>query len=82
MPLYGANTVDAPLQNVESPKKTKSCFSVIGNPLKVDFLLSRATYGHNKHINAVWSARDAFELEHGGASRVHGVLFWPLNQRD
>jgi|AntAceMinimDraft_5_1070358.scaffolds.fasta_scaffold141559_1 hypothetical protein len=43
-PTSGVNTVDAPLQERgKSRKKLNRDFSVIGNPLKVDFLLSRAT---------------------------------------
>jgi hypothetical protein len=45
LPRHGVNTVDAPLQErVKSRKKTIVFISVIGNPLKVDILLSRATY--------------------------------------
>ena len=44
MLLYGVNTVDAPLQEHGKSRKMKSRFSVIGNPLKVDLLLSLAIY--------------------------------------
>jgi hypothetical protein len=43
MPLYGANAVDAPLKKRErSLKKLNRSFSVIGNSLRVEFLLSQA----------------------------------------
>jgi hypothetical protein len=42
---HGVNTVDAPHQErVKSRKKYIVLISVIGNPLKVDILLSRATF--------------------------------------
>jgi hypothetical protein len=44
MPRHGVNTADAPLQErVKSRKNSIVFISVIGNPLKVDILLSRAT---------------------------------------
>jgi hypothetical protein len=44
MPLYSANTVDAPLQERgKSRKKINRVFLMIGNPLKMDIRLSRAT---------------------------------------
>jgi hypothetical protein len=47
MPRHGVNTVDAPLQErVKSRKNYIVFISVIGNPLKVDILLSRATYSN------------------------------------
>jgi hypothetical protein len=43
MPLHGANTVDAPLQErVKSRNNLIVFISVIRNPLKVDARLSRA----------------------------------------
>jgi hypothetical protein len=43
MPLYGVSTVDAPLQQLgKARKRLKLGFSVIGNPLEVHILLSRA----------------------------------------
>ena len=39
------------------------------------------SYGHNKHINATWRAKDAGEREHEGSSRGDGDLIWPLDQR-
>jgi hypothetical protein len=45
MPRHGVNTVDAPLQErVKSRKNYIVLTSVIGNSLKVDILLSRATF--------------------------------------
>ena len=44
IPLYGANTVDAPLEEHTKSQKLNRVLSVIGNPLKVQFLLSRATF--------------------------------------
>jgi hypothetical protein len=44
MPRHGVNTVDAPLQErVKSQKNYIVLISVIGNPPKVDILMSRAT---------------------------------------
>ena len=50
MPRHGVNTVDAPLQErVKSRKNYIVFISVIGNPLKVDILLSRATTLTNRN---------------------------------
>jgi hypothetical protein len=43
MPRHGVNTVDASLQERVKSRKNYIVFIVIGNPLKVDILLSRAT---------------------------------------
>jgi hypothetical protein len=45
IPRHGVNTVDAPLQERAKSRKNYIVFiSVIGNPLKVDILLSRVTF--------------------------------------
>ena len=41
----------------------------------------RRSYGHNKHISAIWRAQNAVKREDEGASRGDGVLVWPLDQR-
>jgi hypothetical protein len=54
--------------------------SMILGQKQVHLRAVRKSFGHNKHINAIWRAQDAIELKHEGASRDDGaVFFWPFD---
>jgi hypothetical protein len=46
---------------------------------KIHLRAVQKSYGHNKHINAIWRAQDAVKRNHEGTDRGDDVLFWPLD---